>query len=99
MESIAGRLDHVITVVDLMARQVQALEDDRARAAATERAMRRIAMRLSAAGISMATARAFAAIAAPSRILAATAAGAFAGGLVGTMLWQIWHASAALALP
>lgn len=37
------------------------------------------------------------AVAAPTRAIAALMAGAFAGGFVGTIVWQLVHAKASMA--
>ena len=97
LDLISGKLDHAITVIELTADRVRSLEDGRIRAERVETSMQDIARRLSAAGIAMATARAVAAVAVPTRALTAMAAGAFAGGFLGTLAWQFAHAHTALA--
>ena len=97
LETLHGKLDHAITVLELTADRVQQLEDGRIRAERTEASMREVALRLSAAGIAMSVARTVSAVAVPTRALALMAGGAFAGGFLGTILYQLAHAHAALA--
>ena len=97
METIDAKLSHAITLVELTARDVESLRDAHVRYERNVASMRGLALRLSAAGVAMATARAVQAVAMPSRALAALAGGAFAGGFLGTILWQLVHAHAALA--
>jgi hypothetical protein len=47
--------------------------------------------------MALAASRAVAAIAAPTRTVLALAGGAFAGGFLGTIVWQLLHAHTALA--
>ena len=97
LDTIAGKLDHAITVIELTCDRVRQLEDGRIKAERVEASMRGIAMRLSAAGVAMSVARAAAAVAVPTRALAIMAAGSFAGGFLGTVLWQLVHTRVALA--
>ena len=97
MDTIDAKLSHVITVAELTARDVETLRDAHVRYERNVDAMRSLALRLSAAGIAMATSRAVQAVAMPSRALAALAGGAFAGGFLGTLLWQLVHAHTAVA--
>jgi hypothetical protein len=97
METISIKLDYVITVADLTADRVAKLEDDWIRAEKTMEGLRGLALRLSAASMALAASRAVAAIAAPTRTVLALAGGAFAGGFLGTIAWQILHAHSALA--
>lgn len=97
LDTVSAKLDHVITIAELTANRVEQVD---ARVVQVERAgesMRKVALRLSAASIALATSRAIAAVAAPTRSLAVMAAGAFAGGFIGTILWQLTHAHTALA--
>lgn len=97
METIDAKLSHAITLVELTARDVESLRDAHVRYERNVASMRGLALRLSAAGVAMATARAVQAVAMPSKTIAAMAAGAFAGGFLGTVLWQILHAHTAFA--
>ena len=97
LEAMSGKLDHLITVVEVVADRVERLEDSQDRFIRFADSMRKIAMRLSSAGVAMATARALGVIAVPTRSLVALAAGAFGGTFAATILWQLLHARAALA--
>ena len=97
METIDAKLSHVITIAELTAKDVEQLRDDHVRYERNVDAMRSLALRLSATGIAMATARAVGAIAVPTESLLALAAGAFGGGYAARILWQLLHAHAALA--
>jgi len=90
LETVSGKLDHLITVAEVTASRVERLEDGRDRAEKVEKGMRSLAMRLSAAGIAMSVVPSF-------RWMAVTAGGSFAGGLLGTLIWQFLHAHAAIA--
>ena len=97
LETISGRLDHAITVIELTAQQVQKLDDARMETARVEASMRKIALKLSASAMSLSAARVVAAMALPARSIAVMAAGAFGGGFVGSILWQMLHAHSAMA--
>lgn len=97
LDLIAGKLDHVILVAELTADRVQRVEDAQLRTEETVSKMRSIALRLSAASLALSASRALSAIASPTRSLAALAVGAFGGGFVATLLWQLLHAKTALA--
>lgn len=97
LDTISVKLDYVITVAELTADRVARLEDDRIRAEKAMEGLRGLALRLSAASMALAASRAVAAVAAPARALAAMAVGAFAGGFLGTLVWQLVHAHSALA--
>ncbi len=92
-----GKVDHLITVVEVMNGRVEKLDAAQEQTRKLERSMRRLALRLSTAALAMSSSRVVAAVAAPTRSLAAMAFGAFAGGFVGTILWQLLHAKASMA--
>lgn len=99
IETMSARLDHMITVVEVMAARVESM-DDRwenrvTRLTERERALSSLASRLGSAALSMSMAR----VMPKARWLVATSIGAFAGGVVGSMVWQWLHAAVALAAP
>jgi hypothetical protein len=99
LETLGGRLDHLITVVELMSARVESMDDSWegrvSRLTERERALSSLASRLASAALSMSGAR----LMPRARWLVATSVGAFAGGVVGSMVWQWAHAAAALAAP
>lgn len=99
LESVAGKLDHLITVAEVTAQRVERLEDEQERTRSIERGLRGLAERLSSAALRMSARLALAAALPPARNVVLTVVGAFAGGLAGTVLWHVLHASAALAQP
>jgi hypothetical protein len=92
-------MDRAITVIEVVARRVESMDDrweERIdRLAERERALSTLARRLGSAALSMSAARIMPRV----RWLLATSLGAFTGGIVGSMLWQWVHATSALAHP
>jgi hypothetical protein len=99
IETVGARLDHAITVIEVMASRVESMDDllesRLTRLTERERALASLASRLASAALSMSMAR----VMPKGRWLVATSVGAFAGGVVGSMVWQWVHAAAALASP
>jgi len=99
LDTVSARLDHVITVVEIMAGRVESIhshwEGRMDGLMKRERALSTLARRLGSAAFSMAAAR----IIPKGRWLLATSLGAFVGGVVGAMAWQWLHAASALAGP
>lgn len=99
LDTVAAKLDHAITVIELTAERVRRIDDAHIETARVEKSMRSIALRLSATALALSAARVTAAVAPTGRAVLVTVAGAFAGGFVGSLLWQLWHAGPALASP
>ena len=99
LEAVDGKLTHLITVAEVTAQRVERLEDGHERVLHVERNLRGLAERLSSAALRMSARIALAAAIPPARTVVLTTAGAFAGGLVGTLAWHILHAAQALAAP
>jgi hypothetical protein len=99
LETMSAKLDHAVLVIELMAGQVRRIDDARVETERVERSMRSIALRLTKTAMTMSAARVAAAIAPTGRAVLVTVAGSFAGGFVGSLLWQFWHAGSALASP
>ena len=99
IETVAARLDHAITVIEVMASRVESMdahwEHRLAGVTVRERALSDLARRLGGAAFSIAAAR----IIPKGRWLLATSLGAFTGGIVGAMVWQWLHAASAFAHP
>lgn len=95
MESVSARLDHAITVIEVMASRVDAWDDRIEHVTKQERALSALARRLGSAALSLSAAR----LLPQARWLVATSFGAFVGGVVGSIVWQWAHAAAALAGP
>lgn len=99
LELVSAKLDRAIIGLELMAVQVQKLDSAREESARMERSMRSIAARLSGAALALSAARVAAAVVPSGRWLAVTAGMAFAGGFVGSVIWQMVHVSQVLAAP
>jgi hypothetical protein len=97
LDLVNGKLSHLITVAEVTAQRVQRLEDEQERTRATERTLRRLVERTSGAALQLSAALALKTVLPGARTLVLTTAGAFAGGLVGTLLWQALHVGASLA--
>lgn len=99
IELLSGRLDHAITVIEVMASRVESMDDRWEhrvdRLMERERALSSLARRLGSAALSMSMAR----IMPKARWLLATSVGAFIGGVVGSTVWQWLHAGFAMASP
>jgi hypothetical protein len=99
IESVSARLDHAITVIEVMASRVDSIDERwehrMDRLVDRERAMSMLARRLGSAAISISAAR----IMPRARWLLATTLSAFAGGVVGAVVWQWAHAATAMASP
>lgn len=99
IELLTARLDHIVTVIEVMADRVESIDDRwenrMDRLMAREQAMSHLARRLGSAALSMSAAR----LMPTFRWLFATSLGAFAGGIVGAVVWQWVHAASALAHP
>ena len=99
LEILDGKLTHLVTVAEVTAQRVERLEDEQERARRVERSLRGLTERVSAAALRMSARLALAAAIPPFRTVALMTAGAFAGGVVGTFLWQALHAASAIAAP
>jgi len=99
IETISARLDHCITVIEVMASRVESMDDrwDTRVSELTkrERALSSLATRLGTTGLRLSAAS----LMPKGRWVVATSLGAFVGGIFGAMIWQLLHAASALAGP
>jgi hypothetical protein len=91
LELIDGKLAHLITVAEVTSARVERLESRAEQVADAERSFRSLAMRLSWSAMVLSGAKIAASAAPSARLLAATAFGAFFGGIVGTWAWMLAH--------
>jgi hypothetical protein len=99
LETVDGKLTHLVTVAEVTAQRVERLEDSYERILGVERSLRGLAERVSSAALRMSARLALAAAIPPFHNVALVTVGAFAGGLVGTVLWHAIHAATAVAAP
>ena len=84
LETIDGKLTHVITVVEVTSDRVERLEDDRERLHRVERSLQRMIGRVSTAALQVSARLVVASAVPPMRSLFVMGGGAFLGGAAAT---------------
>ena len=97
LETVNAKLNHLITVVEVLAKQVERVDDQIVSVEKTEKRMMTITRNLSNATLQLSAARIAAAILPAPRAMLVMSTGAFLGGLVGSVAWQWLHAASAFA--
>lgn len=97
LETLDAKLTHAIIVLEVVSHRVDRFDDRITVLEGVEKRLRDLSARMSGTALKLTAARAVSMIAPAPRWLAVVGAGAFLGGLVGSLAWQWLHAASAAA--